>query len=95
VDDGRQEITRNSQRFNSRGPATTAYLSLAQQRESIRIKTMEYVEQNEVMYQSNSRAEDGPAPAPKLEIYEGVVIPLAALGAALLFVAGAMVLTIH
>ncbi|HXC96643.1 MAG TPA: hypothetical protein VNU92_13170 [Edaphobacter sp.] len=56
---------------------------------------MEYVEQNDVMYQSNSRAEDGPAAAPKLELYENVVIPLATVGAVLLFVAGAMVLTIR
>jgi hypothetical protein len=56
---------------------------------------MEYTEQNDQvsMYQSNFRAEDGPAPRPSLAIYEGIVIPLATLGAALLFVMGAMVLT--
>jgi hypothetical protein len=57
---------------------------------------MEYIQQNEQpMYQSNFRAEDGPANGSKLELYEGVVIPLATLGAALLFVVGAMILTIH
>jgi hypothetical protein len=55
---------------------------------------MEHIEQNEQsMYQSNFRAEDGPANGKKIELYEGVVIPLATLGAVLLFVAGAMVLT--
>ena len=53
---------------------------------------MEYIQQNEQVYQSNFRAEDGPANV-KIELYEGVVIPLATLGAVLLFVAGAMVLT--
>jgi hypothetical protein len=55
---------------------------------------MEYTEQNDQvsMYQSNFRAEDGPAPRPSLAIYEGIIIPLATLGAALLFVMGAMVL---
>jgi hypothetical protein len=56
---------------------------------------MEYTEQNDQvsMYQSNFRAEDGPAPRPSLAIYEGIIIQLATLGAALLFVMGAMVLT--
>jgi hypothetical protein len=56
---------------------------------------MEYIQQNEQapMYQSNFRAEDGPANGQKLELYEGVVIPLATLGAIILFVAGAIVLT--
>ncbi len=56
---------------------------------------MEYTEQNDQvsLYQSNFRAEDGPTPRPSLAIYEGIVIPLATLGAALLFVMGAMVLT--
>jgi hypothetical protein len=56
---------------------------------------MEYIQQNEqaAMYQSNFRAEDGPANGHKIELYEGVVIPLAILGAVLLFVTGAMVLT--
>jgi hypothetical protein len=56
---------------------------------------MEYTEQNDQvsMYQSNFRAEDGPASGSKIELYEGVVIPLAMLGAVLLFVVGAMVLT--
>jgi hypothetical protein len=58
-------------------------------------KKMEYTQQNDQisMYQSNSRAEDGPAARPSLAIYEGVVIPLATLGAALLFVVGAIILT--
>jgi hypothetical protein len=58
---------------------------------------MEYTQQNDQisMYQSNSRAEDGPAARPSLAIYEGVVIPLATLGAALLFVIGAIILTTH
>ncbi|HEX4576439.1 MAG TPA: hypothetical protein VH117_03735 [Edaphobacter sp.] len=56
---------------------------------------MEYIQQNEQapMVQSNFRAEDGPAGGHKIELYEGVVIPLATLGAVILFVAGAMVLT--
>jgi hypothetical protein len=56
---------------------------------------MEYTQQNDqvAMYQSNFRAEDGPANGHKIELYEGVVIPLATLGAVLLFVAGAIVLT--
>jgi len=56
---------------------------------------MEYTQQNDQisMSHSNSRAEDGPANGYKIELYEGVVIPLATLGAVLLFVAGAMVLT--
>ncbi|MGD0442643.1 MAG: hypothetical protein ABSA39_01785 [Edaphobacter sp.] len=56
---------------------------------------MEYIQQNEQVYQSNFRAEDGPANGHKIELYEGVVIPLATLGAVLLFVAGAMILTTH
>lgn len=60
-------------------------------------EAMEYIQQNEqpAMYQSNFRAEDGPANGSKIELYEGVVIPLATLGAAFLFVVGAMILTIH
>lgn len=56
---------------------------------------MEYIQQNEQapMVQSNFRAEDGLAGGHKIELYEGVVIPLATLGAVILFVAGAMVLT--
>jgi hypothetical protein len=56
---------------------------------------MEYTQQNDqvAMYQSNFRAEDGPANGDKIELYEGVVIPLATLGAVLLFVVGAMVLS--
>ena len=56
---------------------------------------MEYTQQNDQisMSHSNSRAEDGPAARPSLAIYEGVIIPLATLGAALLFVVGAIILT--
>lgn len=54
---------------------------------------MEYTEQNDQVSMSNFRAEDGPTPRPSLAIYEGIVIPLATLGAALLFVMGAMMLT--
>jgi hypothetical protein len=56
---------------------------------------MEYTQQNDqvAMYQSNFRAEDGPANGEKIELYEGVVIPLATLGAVLLFVVGAMILS--
>jgi hypothetical protein len=56
---------------------------------------MELTDQNDQasLYQSNFRAEDGPTPRPSLAIYEGIIIPLATLGAALLFVMGAMMLT--
>jgi hypothetical protein len=70
-------------------------LSRINWRESHRKIKMEYTQQNDQisMYQSNSRAEDGPAARPSLAIYEGVVIPLATLAAALLFVIGAIMLT--
>jgi hypothetical protein len=56
---------------------------------------MEYTQNNDEvsMYQSNFRAEDGPANGDKINLYEGVVIPLATLGAVLLFMLGAMVIT--
>ena len=57
---------------------------------------MESIQQNDqvAMYQSNFRAEDGAGVRPSLAIYEGVILPLATLCAVLLFVAGAMMLTI-
>jgi hypothetical protein len=57
---------------------------------------MESIQQNDqvAMHQSNFRAEDGAAVRPSLAIYEGVILPLATLCAVLLFVAGAMMLTI-
>jgi hypothetical protein len=56
---------------------------------------MEYTQNNDEvsMYQSNFRAEDGPANGDKINLYEGVVIPLATLGAVFLFMLGAMVIT--
>ena len=56
---------------------------------------MEYTQHNDEvsMYQSNFRAEDGPANGDKINLYEGVVIPLATLGAVFLFMLGAMVMT--
>lgn len=56
---------------------------------------MEYTQQNDqaTMYQSNFRAEDGPADGEKINLYEGVVIPLATLGAVFLFMVGAMLIT--
>jgi hypothetical protein len=55
---------------------------------------MEYTEQNDqAMYQSNFRAEDGAHEGSSNALYEGVVIPLASLFAVVLFVVGAMVLS--
>jgi hypothetical protein len=44
-------------------------------------------------YQSNFRAEDGPATGRWSALYEGVVVPLASLFAVFLFVLGAMMIT--
>jgi hypothetical protein len=44
------------------------------------------------MYQSNFRAEDGPAAGRWSALYEGVVIPLASLFAVFLFMLGAMII---
>jgi hypothetical protein len=58
-------------------------------------KKMEYTQQNDQasMYQSNFRAEDGPAGGRSNALYEGVVIPLASLFAVFLFMLGAMIIT--
>jgi hypothetical protein len=74
---------------------TGSDLSLSHTCRESQEEKMEYTQQNDQisMYQSNSRAEDGPAARPSLAIYEGVVIPLATLGAVLLFVVGAIMLT--
>jgi hypothetical protein len=56
-------------------------------------KNMEHTQQNdEAMYQSNFRAEDGLPSGPLNALYEGVVVPLASLFAVVLFVVGAMVI---
>jgi hypothetical protein len=55
---------------------------------------MEHTQQNDQasMYQSNFRAEDGPASGRWSALYEGVVVPLASLFAVFLFMLGAMVI---
>jgi hypothetical protein len=55
---------------------------------------LEYTQHNDEIsiYQSNFRAEDGPATGRSNALYEGVVIPLVSLFAVVLFVVGAMML---
>jgi hypothetical protein len=55
---------------------------------------MEYTQPNDqAIYQSNFRAEDGALEGRSNALYEGVVIPLASLFAVVLFIVGAMVLS--
>jgi hypothetical protein len=56
---------------------------------------MEYTQHNDQvsMYQSNFRAEDGPAAGRSNALYEGVVVPLVSLFAVFLFMLGAMIIT--
>ena len=44
------------------------------------------------IYQSNFRAEDGPTGRSN-DLYEGLIIPLASIGAVVLFVLGTMMLS--
>lgn len=58
-------------------------------------KKMEHTQLNDQgsIYESNYRAEDGPASGRSSALYEGVVVPLASLFAVVLFVVGAMVVS--
>jgi hypothetical protein len=56
---------------------------------------MEYTQHNdqESIYESTFRAEDGLPTSRSNALYEGVVVPLASLFAVFLFMVGAMMLT--
>jgi hypothetical protein len=94
-----KSLHRNSQQISRLTTARKrALLYLSLERPPARVnqeKKMEYTQQNDQasMYQSNFRAEDGPASGPSNALYEGVVIPLASLFAVVAFVVGAMVIS--
>jgi hypothetical protein len=56
---------------------------------------METTHQNDQtsIYQSNFRAEDGITNSPSRALYEGVIVPFAAVFAVFLFLVGAMAVT--
>jgi hypothetical protein len=98
MDDGRQELAWQlaadlSTHIESK--RALPYLSRASFGESHPGKKMEHIQQNDQvsMYQSNDRAEDGPASGRSNALYEGVVVPLASLFAVVLFVVGAMIVS--
>ena len=90
---------RSSQRLDADSQHLTSSLCIISlalfRRELTQDKKMEYTQQNDQpsMYQSNFRAEDGPATGRSNALYEGVVIPLASLFAVGLFVLGAMIIS--